>query len=765
MNLQSLDPQIWAVWQAGNYYRAATLLAEAHQQYPDQPEYGAYLGLAYLLQNKTDSAEQIWYQEHQAPANRATLLDILEAEADALEQYQKWHLALSIRQYIYTLGDRNINNQLKQLLLWVKTGNVPEAEVFGLVSLLKPDESLATDLSTLSFDHDLLLEVIQILLDHNPEMEALLKLIQASLTLTSTPNTSEPNTSEPHTSTPERWLALLKPRIKDLIQRHNITLACEYAVLCVDLDAENNDLDIIRQSLWLLVLHKYRAKARVMADILAQKSDRPIDQVLSKAVQLFATKMLGGDWAEIRHLSQKQFDLLKRLMETTDEHNPLELIDLEVLTRSLFTQPYAEDCPTRHHEIRREVGDFLQASLGAYLNHRGENYQPITHQAKPLRLEVSSSDVTGSSLSRRLRVGYIGEFLRRHPVGWIARWLFMAHNHDEFEIFTYFNQSTGLKEFSVDYFANYSEQWRAVTGSPLEVAQIIQDDNIDILVDVDSLTSSSTYGVLALKPAPIQVSWLGWDAPGLTTVDYFIADPYVLPDHAQNYYTEKIWRLPQTYVAVRGFEVDFPTQRRELLDIPVDSIVYLCNQHSMKRHDDFLRVQMQVIRQVPNSYFLIKAGKDNQTLRDYFCHVADAEGVSRDRLRFLPIAPAESLYRGNLTLADVVLDSFPYGGATTTLETLWTGLPLVTRVGEQFASRNSYTMMVNAGVEEGIAWSDEEYIDWAVTFGTDESLRQRVFHKLMRSRQTAPLWNAKQFTRQMEDAYQQMWAAYLESRQ
>ena len=107
-----------------------------------------------------------------------------------------------------------------------------------------------------------------------------------------------------------------------------------------------------------------------------------------------------------------------------------------------------------------------------------------------------------------------------------------------------------------------------------EISAQIYADEIDILIDLDSLTLATTCKILANKPAPIQVSWLGWDATGLPTVDYFIADRYVLPDNAQDYYQEKIWRLPQSYLAVDGFEVGIPTISRESLDIPSDAIVY-----------------------------------------------------------------------------------------------------------------------------------------------------------------------------------------------
>jgi predicted O-linked N-acetylglucosamine transferase (SPINDLY family) len=92
------------------------------------------------------------------------------------------------------------------------------------------------------------------------------------------------------------------------------------------------------------------------------------------------------------------------------------------------------------------------------------------------------------------------------------------------------------------------------------------------------------------------------------------------------------------------------------------------------------------------------------------------------------------------------------------------GIPMVTRVGQQFSARNSYTMMINAGITEGIAWTDEEYVEWGIKLGTDENLRSQIAWKLIKNRQTAPLWNGKQFTREMENAYEQMWLNYIENK-
>ncbi|MBS0015479.1 MAG: O-linked N-acetylglucosamine transferase, SPINDLY family protein, partial [Arthrospira sp. SH-MAG29] len=256
------------------------------------------------------------------------------------------------------------------------------------------------------------------------------------------------------------------------------------------------------------------------------------------------------------------------------------------------------------------------------------------------------------------------------------------------------------------------------------------------------------------------VTWLGWDASAIPTVDYFIADPYVLPENAQDYYSETIWRLPQTYVAVDGFEVGIPSLRREDFNIPENAIVYFITQRGPKYNPELAQLQMQILKQVPNSYLIIKGFNQEESMAGLFFELAEEQGVSREQLRLIGLVLLEQTHRANLAIADVVLDSYPYNGATTTLETLWMGIPLVTRVGEQFAARNSYSMMMNAGITEGIAWTDEEYVEWGVRLGTDERLRQDISWKLRKSRRTAPLWNSKQFTRDMEKAYQEMWKIY-----
>ena len=134
-------------------------------------------------------------------------------------------------------------------------------------------------------------------------------------------------------------------------------------------------------------------------------------------------------------------------------------------------------------------------------------------------------------------------------------------------------------------------------------------------------------------------------------------------------------------------------------------------------------------------------------------------GIEYDRLRFLDTVKSEETHRANLNLADIVLDTYPYTGATTTLEALWLGIPVVTLVGQQFSARSSYTALMNLGITIGVAWTVEEYVEWGICLGKNDRLRQQLSSQLQDRQKNAPLWQAKTFTQDLELAYQSMFAA------
>lgn len=472
--------------------------------------------------------------------------------------------------------------------------------------------------------------------------------------------------------------------------------------------------------------------------------------------QIFATYFIsysllqeGSQWQEIFAWADRQTELVKELIQ----QNPNNLNSSEACRLFFATSflSYINDAPAKNRVLQNELFQICQNNLQRL-------YPQLLENPLEDKKEVNTK-------AKKLKIGYLSHCFRKHSVGFLSRWIFKYHDREKFDIYVYSllndpNYSDGVSEFVAKHCDNFYKLGHDAT----EVVKQIKEDQIDILIDLDSFTIDVSCQVMALKPAPIQVTWLGYDASGLPAIDYFIADPYVLPENAQDYYSEKIWRLPNTYIAIDSFEVLFPTIHRTQFNIPKDAIVYLSSQSGTKRHPETIKLQLRIIKSVPNSYLLIKGAFDQEGIKSLFAEIAASEGVSSDLLIFLPRVNSEAEHRANLDIADVILDTYPYNGATTTMEALWMCIPLVTRVGEQFAARNSYTMMVNAGLTEGIAWNDQEYVDWGVRFGTDEFLRKQVFWKLKESRKTAPLWNAEQFTRDMESAYQQIWQLHIQSK-
>ncbi len=413
--------------------------------------------------------------------------------------------------------------------------------------------------------------------------------------------------------------------------------------------------------------------------------------------------------------------------------------------------PYIRDSPEKNLKIRSQLSQICQLNLETACQEQTNKYSQRLNKKNNV-----------SSQTKPLKIGYLSHCFRRHSVGWIARWLFKYHNRDKYEIYLYMTGAEHRNDHLQQWYTNQATKTHIYSIVSTEVAEDIYADEIDILIDLDSMTLINSCSIMAMKAAPIQATWLGWDASAIPTIDYYIADPYVLPENAQDYYPHKIWRLPQTYVAVDGFEVNIPSLKRQDLGIPSDAVVYFTAQRGYKCNPDTARLQMKILKEVPNSYFLFKKFGESDVLSELLIDIAESEGISSDRLIPIEEVALEEIHRANLGIADIVLDTYPYNGATTTLETLWMCIPMVTRVGQQFAARNSYTMMINAGITEGIAWSDEEYVEWGIRLGKDEKLRQEISWKLRKSKQTAPLWNAKQFTREMENAYEQMWQRYVE---
>jgi predicted O-linked N-acetylglucosamine transferase (SPINDLY family) len=718
-----------------NYSLAASLYEQAIEAEPGVKSHYWHLGLMLMLQGQEAEAQITWLlamaegEPEQVEQWTDELIEVLQTEAERQEALFDYAVAWSIRQHIRESSPRDINNllQIIQLSIKIERFTIEDLTELGVIELLqlKPAQAVKPDL---------LLQVLQSILTYAQPHQTLVEFTAVCL---------------PYVNDTNAFIKIVATASVEIgHMARQPTLAACLIELCLHLDDKNLDV-LTHLAAFYQNSGEYNKGIETARRCYSVAQALP-HKVYSSHLLLRGLMGAGGYWEEAVTFFQKHQLLLSAL----NQEKPMNLPQGWTLSLlgSTFFLPYFGDDAKGNRLIQNQVAELCQANVRLYAKDQAERYSQ-----RPLSRSRSCAS------TQPLKIGYLSHCLKMHSVGWLARGVFNHYDRERFQVYAYMLSDRDVSDPIQDWYISQSTKAYKFSADGLQMAEQIYQDEIDILVDLNSVTLDITCEVMALKPAPVQVTWLGWDGSGIPAIDYFIADPYVLPDSAGDYYSEKIWRLPQTYIAVDGFEVAVPTLRRDHLDIPNDAVVYFSGQRGYKRHADTVRLQMRIIKEVPNSYFLIKGFADQELIQGFFNQIAEEEGVSCDRLRFLPNEALEVTHRANLGIADVVLDTYPYNGATTTLETLWMCIPLVTRVGQQFAARNSYTMMMNAGVTEGIAWTDEEYVEWGVRLGEDAALRQQISWQLRQSKQSAPLWNAKRFTGHMEEAYKQMWTRYVEN--
>ncbi len=719
--LELLDPRISILpgskIQSSEFYESAILADET------QASNYWYLGISYLFDDREEDAQAAWFVPLSGDDSTVVdsltdeLLAVLDREADDLFKLNDFDRAWLLRQHLWVLAPDRLENVLKLIILAHKLNKLTSA------ILIEWQVEQLLETATIGDISDTLIEqVLMALATLHTELS--IKLIRACLELTQ----SHRNTiASKATSTAFRLFH----------QESILPFAVKLAETCNDI--RPNELGTLQVLVGFYALIGEYTKAIATAEQYYHLAPDNVGK-LTGSYLIQQAHFTAGNWDTSQDVVDRHRYLLTEIIKESPQN--LSHFQNQGMLISSFFLPYTEDNPRINKPLQNQLANA---------------YQQNTIQTT---LDLNLDDLALQKKTGCLRIGYLGSTFKVHSVGWLNRWLIHYHDRESFQIFIYNININKEDKFNHQWFRDKVDVTYYCEGHPQEIVNQIRADEIDILIDLDSMTFDTTCFIMACKPAPVQISWLGWDSIGIPAVDYFIADPYVLPDDAQEYYQEQIWRLPQTYLAVDGFEIGVPVLRRSDLDIPADAIVYLSSQSGYKRHPECIRAQMEIIKAVPNSYFLIKGKSDPETIQNFFGRLSAEVGISLDRLRFLERDVDEYTHRANLSIADVVLDTFPYNGATTTLETLWMGIPMVTQVGQQFAARNSYTFMLNAGIEEGIAWSQAEYIEWGIKLGLDRDLRDKIAGKLRSGRTTAPVWNAKQFTLDMEDAYRQMWAKY-----
>lgn len=357
--------------------------------------------------------------------------------------------------------------------------------------------------------------------------------------------------------------------------------------------------------------------------------------------------------------------------------------------------------------------------------------------------------------NRRLRIGYVSSDLRSHAVGYLMVQLFEAHDPSGIEVFAYY---CGIpsEDGITQRIKGAAEHWIDIRNmSDDEAAARIAADEIDILVDVNGHTRDARLGVFARKPAPVQVNWLGYPGTmGSPFHHYIIADDWIIPEDLERFYSERVLHLPCYQPNDRKRIIAEKGQTRAEAGLPEDKFVFCCFNAAHKVTRFSFERWLEILRQTPDSvlWLLDYGAETNKRLAAY----ASERGVDGSRLIPAPkLANPHHLAR--YPLADLFIDTIPYGAHTTASDALWMGVPVLTLSGRSFASRVCGSLVRAAGVPELVCASQNEFVSRAAALATSDRVTLASYReRLLTNRDTCALFDIDGLARGIEKLYRQM---------
>lgn len=379
----------------------------------------------------------------------------------------------------------------------------------------------------------------------------------------------------------------------------------------------------------------------------------------------------------------------------------------------------------------------------------------------------NSTSTAGLTLSPKpiIRIGYVSGDFHSHSVSFFIEPILMNHNSRQFQIYCY---SNGVQEDETTRrLMAYNVQWKNIaTISDRDAAEIIRADEIDILVDLSGHSSGNRLGLFALKPAHVQVSWIGYPhSTGLAQMDYYISDVNCDPSGmTEHLYTEKIVRLPRIFTCYLP-----PLQFPQVMPPPSEEsgiITFGSFNNFAKVNDQVIAVWADILDRVANSRLFLKSMAlgdvvtQKQVLGSFAKH-----GINADRIALLNTVNSPVEHLALYGQIDIALDTFPYNGATTTCEALWMGVPVVALAGTTHASRVGGSLLTNAGVPELVASTHSDYVSKAMFLAGDPKRLKQYRDNLRSNMACSPLMDAVGVTAELEKAYVELYSAGNERNQ
>ena len=361
----------------------------------------------------------------------------------------------------------------------------------------------------------------------------------------------------------------------------------------------------------------------------------------------------------------------------------------------------------------------------------------------------------------KLRVGYLSADFREHPVSMLLAEVIELHDRERFEVFAYSYGADDQSPLRRRLEAAFDMFRDVATLSDAAAARTVLEDRIQILVDLTGHTRNGRLAITALRPAPVQVSWLGYPAtlghPGLA--DYMIGDAIVSPPAESAHFSESLALMPNSFQPNDRRRAIGERPTREAAGLPPRGFVFCCFNQSYKLNSQIFDVWCRLLAAVPGSVLWLLG--ENQIVQRKLREEADRRGVDSERLVFAPrIGPAQNLAR--LQAADLFLDTLPFNAGATGSDALWAGVPLLTCLGETFVGRYAASLLQAAGMPELITSSLADYEALALALATDATRLAGLRAKLALNRASCALFDSPRFTRELERLLQATWAEHAQ---
>ena len=501
-------------------------------------------------------------------------------------------------------------------------------------------------------------------------------------------------------------------------------------------------------------------EARLNLGTLYERMNRPDDalaawqSILADIPDLAAKPALHvqalnnlGRLCEIRKRLPEALDYLTRSLEL-DPDQPKVITHWVHLRQKLCVWPVYEAFGAVTVEEQRRHTSAL-AMLGASPDPAEQLAASLNFVERKVHAAPEQLAPPEGYAHRRIRIGYLSSDLCSHAVSILTAELYELHDRARVEVYAFSwsrEDNSPLRARVVGAMDHYIRIDRMTDE---EAARCIRSHEIDILVDLHGLTLGARADILGWRPAPVQLTWLGFPGPtAVPGIDYVVADDFVLPPELEPHFTERPLRMPHTFQINDRRRAIGATPTRAANGLPEGAFVFCSFNSNFKVTPEVFDSWMRILKQVPDSVLWMVA--DSDATRANLVREAEARGVAGSRLLFAGrVAPADYLAR--FRLADLFLDTNPFNGGTTASDALWAGLPVLTWAGQTFCSRMAGSLLRAVGLPELVTHALEDYEALAIALGNDRPRMDALRARLAANRDASPLFDTPRFVRDYED--------------